>query len=139
MKRKSSLLQDPHLDKIQLAFAKQALRRASYRWPARNQAVKEARIERGVYECKECKTRVPNRDKELDHVEPVVRTSGQTQTLGEFASRLFCGLEGFQVLCNNCHSRKSFIENVVRRTRRKLLLPKSLKDASKSTARRSGG
>lgn len=115
MARRPSLLSDPFLDKEQLAFAKQALRRASYRWPARNEAVKVARIARGVYQCRDCNAPVPNKEKELDHVAPVIRTEGPPQTLGEFAGRLLASLAGWQILCPTCHQRKSAAENALRR------------------------
>jgi hypothetical protein len=118
-KRKPSLLQDPFLDKERLAFARQALRRSSYRWKPRNEAIKAARVSRGLYKCAACGKLVPNKDKELDHIEPVVRLNGRPQTLGEFAARLYAPLEGWQILCTECHLVKSLAEGVVRRRRKK--------------------
>lgn len=117
MKRKPSLLNDPFLDKEQLSFARQALRRASYRWKPRNEAIKNARVSRGIYKCANCNRSVGNKEKELDHVEPVIRTSGSNQTLGEFASRLYVPTSGWQILCPECHQAKSEKENVKRRKR----------------------
>lgn len=115
MSRKASLLQDPFLSKEQLAFAKQALRRASYRWPARNEAIKVSRVERGLYRCNKCGQQVRNKDKQVDHVRPVVRMSGRKQTLGELAARLYAPLEGWQILCLSCHAAKTAAENIQRR------------------------
>jgi 5-methylcytosine-specific restriction endonuclease McrA len=117
-KRKESLLSDPFLDKVTLSFARQALRRASYRWAPRNEAIKAARVARGLYKCAGCGSIVPNKEKELDHVESVIRTDGDRQSLGEFAARLFAPRSGWQILCIPCHRVKSERENQSRRRKR---------------------
>jgi len=116
-KRKPSLLDDPFLSKEQLSFSRQALRRASYRWGPRNEAIKAARVARGLYKCAKCGSIVPNKDKELDHVESVIRADGDRQSLGEFAGRLFAPVTGWQILCIPCHRTKSELENATRRKR----------------------
>lgn len=114
-KRRTSLLNDPFLDKEQLAFARAALRRASYRWPPRNEAIKRARVGRGIYVCEECKGLLEAKEVERDHKVPVIRTRGKNQTLGEFAARLFAPVDGWTVLCNACHRAKTDKENLERR------------------------
>ncbi len=101
---------DPFLNREQYSFARQALRRASYRWYARYAAIIAARVRRGVYVCAICKKEISNQEKQLDHVSPVVPITGPT-TLGELAGRLLVNQAGWQVSCKPCHAEKSKSEN----------------------------
>lgn len=99
-------------------FVRQTLRRASYRWPYRNQAQKAARIRWGYYECNSCKKETPAKEKKLDHIEPVVDPLVGFTTWDSFILRLFVGQRGWQVLCLRCHEDKTREENSVRRSNR---------------------
>lgn len=97
------------------------LRRASYRWGPRSQSMRAARIERGLYRCNICKEAFKSKEVILDHIIPVVdikkgfpyRSNGLPDW-GEFIDRLFCDIDGFQVVCSVCHDAKTMIEDKMR-------------------------
>lgn len=119
MERLGQHLHEKELDKLRFNFVRQALRRASYRWPARSEAIKEARVERGIYKCNACKERMGRKEFHLDHVEPVIRTDLGFTTWGEYILRLLPGVPGWQVLCTICHTAKTRIELEERKAGRK--------------------
>lgn len=97
------------------------LRRASYRWPAINEAERLARRERGLYECAMCNQLYRRGEYAKDHVEPVIPftgfpihpiTGGPDWTI--VIDRLLCDIENFQILCHSCHDQKSAIEDAMR-------------------------
>lgn len=96
-------------------FVKAGLRRLSYRWYPRNEALKEARLERGIYKCNACKGSFPKKGIQLDHVLPVIDPSTGFTTWDAFIHRLLPGRSGWQVLCRDCHKGKSGRENSKRR------------------------
>lgn len=91
-------------------FIVYVLRRSTYRWPARNEALKKARTARGMYRCNMCQEIFPKKETQIDHVQPVVRLSGFT-TFDDYIERMFPSPEGFQILCILCHDSKTQIEN----------------------------
>lgn len=99
------------------------LRRMSYRYPPRNEALKLSRVERGLYKCAMCENLFKNGEFIIDHIEPVVPytgfpihpvTGGPDWTI--FIERLFCPVENFQVLCKPCSDTKTAIEDSMRTT-----------------------
>ena len=96
------------------AYIVSVLRRASYRNPQRSEALKRARIDRNSYMCTECLKLFPRKGIAIDHKEPVVRTTGWV-SFDDFITRLFCGVDGLQVLCKEDHKRKTQVENKLRR------------------------
>ena len=97
------------------AFVKHTLRRASLRWPARNEALKRARVDRGLYQCAMCMTAL-GRDKiHLDHTAPVVDPAMGFTTWDDYINRLLPDEDGFQVLCVTCHGSKTMLEDAMRR------------------------
>ena len=106
------------------SFAISALRRSSFRWPARYGAVKAANISRGIYKCNICKKEVRAKDKELDHIIPVVDVKTGWTNFDDFIERLFCSQENFQVICTPCHIEKSAKEGSIRKTGKKRLTTK---------------
>lgn len=91
-----------------------SLRRASYRWPPRNEALKEARIERGLYKCKICLSLIKKEEVNLDHIQPIVSIKDGFTNWDDVVNRLFCSKEGYQVLCELCHDSKTAIEDELR-------------------------
>ena len=98
------------------------LRRASYRWPSRNEALKLARIDRGLYKCASCNGTFKNKEVIIDHIETVVPLTGfpihpatGTEDWTIFINRLFCPVEGFQILCNTCSDIKTIQEDEMRK------------------------
>ena len=96
------------------SYLKNALRRASYRHSARSEALRKARVARNTYTCAACNKLFPNKEVNVDHIDPVVPITGFT-TWDDYIARLFCGPEGLQVLCDQDHSTKSKQENAQRR------------------------
>ena len=90
------------------------LRRISYRWPPRNEAMKKARVDRGQYKCAKCKKVFHRSLIQLDHIKPVVDPKTGFTTWDKFIKRLFCGEDGFQVLCKDCHKKKTEKEDKTR-------------------------
>lgn len=95
-------------------FVIQTLRRATYRWPYKNIARTNSRIERAFYECSSCKGAFGPKDINLDHVQPVIDVERGFTDWNDFINRLFVKTEGFQVLCETCHTNKTNVENLMR-------------------------
>lgn len=93
------------------------LRRISYRWEPRKRVMRDARVARGDYECKICGPGQTYKRKEfdMDHVLPVVDPNDGFIDWNTFIERLFCGDDGFQILCKACHKIKTQNENTQRR------------------------
>lgn len=96
-------------------FLVPVLRRATYRWSARSEALKESRKDRNSYECAMCKERFKNNQVVLDHILPVVDPKHGFTTWDDYINRMFPEKEGFQVLCNTCHDIKTELEDEMRK------------------------
>jgi len=96
-------------------FIIQKLRSASLSWPARNEAMKRARISRGLYECAICTEQFKRKQMHVDHISPVVCPSIGWVDFNTYIDRLFCEPEGFQCICTSCHSIKTEQEAVLRK------------------------
>lgn len=90
------------------------LRRFSKFWQPKNNALKKARLSRGVYQCSTCSTIVSNREIKVDHIEPVIPITGFTNW-DDFINRLFCEESGLQAICEKCHAAKTLKENEARK------------------------
>lgn len=102
-----------------LPFVKNTLRQASFRWKARNEALVAARVERGRYLCASCGGLFGPKEIQVDHIHPVVDPKVGFTTFDDYIQRLFCPVEGYQVLCcgdgeTGCHGVKTRIENEMR-------------------------
>lgn len=96
------------------AFLISQLRRLSYKWPPYSEAWNAAKVSYGRYKCAGCNIVYRRKDVQLDHITPVVPTSGW-DTLEQYCVRLFCDPSGLQVLCREkCHREKTNAENRVR-------------------------
>lgn len=100
-------------------FLFSGLRRLSYRYPARSECLKKYRVSRGKYKCAKCQRIFRKKDIAIDHIEAVVNPLTGFIDWNTYIARLFCPLDGLQVLCNNgkdsCHKVKSKQENTLRR------------------------
>jgi 5-methylcytosine-specific restriction endonuclease McrA len=95
-------------------FVKSKLRQASIRWPEKNEAKKASRVERGLYQCAQCKEGFRGDQVQLDHVEPVVSITQGFTNWDDYINRLFIPASGYQVLCEQCHMVKTLIEDATR-------------------------
>lgn len=97
------------------AFIKGALRAASNRWGPKFSVLKKARVERGVYVCNGYNRRRHNvpvsivigkrrfRNVAVDHINPV----GKCTDWNTVIKRMFVEEDGLQVLCKECHDKKT--------------------------------
>lgn len=100
------------------AFVVGALRQASNRWPPKYTVRKEAKVAYGTYMCAGYKAephKARAKDIKADHIDPVVDPATGFTTYDTFIKRLFCEKEGFQMLCIDCHQKKSNDEKVRRK------------------------
>lgn len=111
------------------------LRKISYRWYARYQALKLAKVlgKPNTYKCASCqkdyKKEPRKRTITVDHIQPVKDPSKPNAfqdaliscTCGvcEYLRRMFCPVEGLQVLCKDCHDKKTKKEMGVRKKARR--------------------
>lgn len=95
-------------------FLRSALRSASARYPPKYEALnlvtrpyvgpdKRRKKER---QCAHCKQWFPTTQTQADHIIPAGSFSSWEE-LVPFAQRLFCGIDGFQCLCTQCHDIKT--------------------------------
>lgn len=113
------------LDTKLKGFIIATLRRASYRWKGRTEALKEARLERNTYLCAHCGELFGRKDIQLDHIEPIVDPITGFTTFDNYIARLFIPKEGFQVLCKPDHKIKTDKEKELRKIYRKINKEKS--------------
>ena len=59
-----------------------------------------------AYECNYCKKLFSEKEIAVDHITQA-GTLKCYEDLGEFVRKLFCEVEGLQVLCNDCHDKKT--------------------------------
>jgi 5-methylcytosine-specific restriction endonuclease McrA len=58
------------------------------------------------FKCAKCKEHFPDKEVQVDHIIPA-GTLKHYKDLAGFVERLFCEIEGFQVLCTTCHNIKT--------------------------------
>ena len=105
------------LDKKSFVIA--TLRKASYRWPTRNQAIRRAKVnvEVGIYKNGKPKTKLMpycehcgliTEDTVKDHVEPAVDPKKGFTGWQDYVERMFPDTEwGYQILCKSCNKEKT--------------------------------
>lgn len=106
------------------SFIKSTLRKGSTRWPPKYEVLNAAKRGKQInhssgrlaehFECAECHALFPGASVVVDHIEPVVPVSGFV-SWDDVISRLFCDVEGLQVLCKECHKVKTKEENALRK------------------------
>lgn len=121
------------------SFIKGGLRQISNRWPPKYEAKRLARRARGIYLCAGYKRRAHKVDVSLppkpggrkrinnvyvDHILPIVCPEKGFVSWDELVSRLFCELEGLQVLCKECHDNKTQTEREIRKKNKCTVLSK---------------
>lgn len=108
------------------------LREASRWWPpkkeARNKAKEKVQVGifnngnpkmKTMYRCASCDGLFDVKETHMDHIEPVIDAEIGFVDWNTYISRLFVGVEGYQLLCTGCHSIKTALENEIRRENRK--------------------
>lgn len=107
------------------SFVTSALRAASRRWPPKYKALKEAFVGKKVnaktgkmamhYECSACKEQFVAADVQVDHINPVVDPKTGFTSWDVFIDRMFCEIDGLQVMCKPCHKVKTDQEKLERK------------------------
>jgi len=101
------------------SWIRSALRKLSIRWKPRNDARIRARRPykgrnkrlRWEYQCAQCLKWFPDKEVQVDHIIEC-GTLKKWEDLPGFASRLFCEIGGFQVLCKKrCHQSKTNVKH----------------------------
>ena len=99
------------------SFIRSALRQKSRWWKPITQCKQKARRpykgpnkrQKFEYQCKYCEQWFPEKRVNVDHITPAGTLRTATDLPG-FVERLFCEIDGLQVLCNNCHDEKTKLE-----------------------------
>jgi hypothetical protein len=87
-------------------FIRSALRSAFQKWGPKHEAKKLAKVAYNTYTCAHCEKPHGSKEIEVDHIEP----AGSLKTFSDlpaFVERMFCEVDGFQVLCKPCHQLKT--------------------------------
>lgn len=93
-------------------FIRSSLRNRSRYWKPIAECKKNARraVAKGrqkwEYQCNHCKGWFMDKETQVDHIEECGSLKS-FDDIGAFAERLFCEIEGFQVLCKECHNKKT--------------------------------
>ncbi len=95
-----------------------ALRKATYKWKPRTEALKKARISRGVYKCNICAEEFKRKEIQVDHIIPVVDVKEGFVDWNTYIPRMFPEEGGFQVICKPCHTIKTTEEKGLRKKHR---------------------
>lgn len=99
------------------SFIRSALRRAWSKYPNKFKVLNAAKRrklhakgkQKYEYECASCREFYANKNVQVDHIQSA-GTLRDYSDLPSFVSRLFCGVEGLQVLCFKCHTDKTNAE-----------------------------
>lgn len=110
------------------SFIRNQLRSATRKWAPINDVKKEANVERGVYLCAGCKELVPPTTKQgrkrvqnifVDHIDPIVDPTVGFEGFDVYIERMFCEKGNLQLLCGECHDKKSMEERRIAAETRK--------------------
>jgi 5-methylcytosine-specific restriction endonuclease McrA len=110
------------------SFVKNGLRATSRKWNPIHKTKADARRGRGLYECAGCGQIVPPTKKVgkkrinnvfVDHINPIVDPTKGFTTWDDYVERLFCEQDNLQLLCGECHDKKSMAERALAAKHRK--------------------
>lgn len=103
------------------SFIRSQLRKGWMKWPPKNNLLREARVERGVYKCECCGELTPATVKvpavttgrlkkikgvNVDHIVPATPLTG-VYDWDIFAHNLYCERDNLWVICHKCHDYKT--------------------------------
>lgn len=93
------------------------LRAGARRWPNKHETLRDAYVGKKEnkktgrkamhYRCNSCKGEFPSSDVNVDHIIPVVDPLVGFIDWNTYIDRLFCSKENLQVLCSECHNKKT--------------------------------
>lgn len=96
------------------SWIRSALRQKSRWWKPVSEARKKAKRkyngtnkrQKWEYKCADCKKYYKATDVQVDHIIPAGKLKSSSDLKG-FVDRLFCEVDGLQVLCTTCHDIKT--------------------------------
>jgi 5-methylcytosine-specific restriction endonuclease McrA len=99
------------------SFIISALRAASRKWGQKYAALDVAFTQRKTnkktgllakhFQCASCHNEFIATDIQVDHIQPVVNPKTGFTTWDDYINRMFCEVDGYQVLCKPCHKTKT--------------------------------
>lgn len=95
-------------------FIRSALRSAFTKWGPKFEAKAKAKVAYNTYVCAACDGWFGTKEVEVDHIEPA-GSLRKYEDLPRFVERMFCEVDGFQILCKECHQKKTNAEKAARR------------------------
>lgn len=106
------------------------MRAASRRWPPKYESLSDAFIDKRInkksgrpakhYLCFGCKDVFPLSEIEVDHIIPVINPETGFISWDETIDRMFCEKDGFQILCKDCHKKKTNKEREINGKRKRI-------------------
>jgi 5-methylcytosine-specific restriction endonuclease McrA len=102
-----------------IKFAKTTVRRFWKKTPMVSITIQRARRSRGRYECASCNNLFSKKETQVDHIDPVVDPKVGYVDLETWVKRLLCDDSNLQVICTECHSKKTSSENAERQITKK--------------------
>jgi 5-methylcytosine-specific restriction endonuclease McrA len=104
------------------SFIRSALRQKSRWWKpisvcklnARRDYKGPGKRQKYEYQCKKCKKWCPEKEINVDHIIPA-GSLNTAQDLPQFVERLFCEQDNLQVLCTDCHNKKTLKEKQLKK------------------------
>lgn len=118
-----------------------SLRKLSYTHKPRTEALNKQKVDSATFECENCgvyiykgsseknyisiknkyhEKKVIKEKPNLDHITPIIDVKNGWTTWDSFIERMFCEAGEFQVLCKECHDKKTKQENEERRKWKKV-------------------
>lgn len=86
--------------------------------PMYHEAKRRAWVRTGVSKCEQCGIEVNSKLIEIDHIEPKMAPGQDPLDISLFAARLNCAAAKLRAICEDCHHKKTGIENSQRVKRR---------------------
>jgi len=112
--RKGRRKKERSIEEMRKSYLIKAIRKITLYWEPRKAAIKRQSIRGGSFQCEICKKVKQKGSRKVDHIHPIVPTSGWDSWDG-YIERALCKEENWQILCTICHQNKSNIENDKRR------------------------
>lgn len=105
------------MDKKTINLIKQGLRSSTLKWHIRNEVKQGARTykkiglfkngkpkKKTLYKCNYCKKAFSSKEVQVDHIDAIGKFNGDWN---DYIERMFCDIANLQVLCKECHKKKT--------------------------------